>query len=292
MKKILNFLSLLIPLAVALASLFAASFMAVMVYYQIYFSSGILIGSVFRNKNITLAKLMHNMPFLPDSFVSTLTFSMPLIWVVIFALWYWQLTRNEKVEPVKVFTFKNIIILALLSLGYQLATTGLVELILPYFDKLSEEYSKIMEQLEYASPWLTLFSTVILAPISEELIFRGVVFKMASRFTSFTVANITQALFFGLFHMNIVQGLYAFAGGLAMGYVAYKYRTIIASIIFHLFFNGISYILVAPPNNMVMVIYTIIGILLSAIALLQIRKVGNRQKVYIPELDQTADWKK
>ena len=86
------------------------------------------------------------------------------------------------------------------------------------------------------TPLLALY-TVFVAPMSEELIFRGVTLKYAARATPFFLANIFQALLFGAFHGNIVQGAYAFVAGLFCGYVCYKGGSLWLSILLHMMFN-------------------------------------------------------
>lgn len=279
MKKILKFLSLLLPLIIATAAVVAATAIAIGVYYQIYFCAGFFMRFVLNNKDITFMGLINHIPMISEGYIVNLTMLLPIVWVFIFGIWYWYLTNGETIKNIKVFTPKSIVVLLLLSVGYQVATTGFLDLILPYFEKLAEEYSELMKQLENANPWLTLFTVVILAPISEELIFRGVIMKKACRFTNFAVANFLQALLFGLFHMNIVQGVYAFAGGLAMGYVAYQYRTILASIVFHLFFNSISYVMLAPVTTLMKFTYLIGGTLIILFALYQVKKIGEKQRM-------------
>ena len=91
------------------------------------------------------------------------------------------------------------------------------------------------------------------------------------------MANVLQALFFGFFHMNIVQGLYAFLGGLAMGYIAHQYRTIKASILFHFFFNGISYVMLAPISLLMKIVYVIGGAIIIFFALKHIKRTVEEQ---------------
>lgn len=290
MKKFLKFLSLLIPLVVAAVSIAAVQVMVMAIYYSSYFWAGLFLRLIMRNENITLYTLLENLPMPSLATVSNIAFLSPVIWVVIYFLWYWRITSRETVVRGKLFTIKNILLLLFISVGYQLAITGLMDVFLPYFEDLAEEYSELMEQLESASPLITFISVVILAPISEELIFRGVIFKKALSFTSFTVANIIQALFFGLFHMNIVQGVYAFAGGLAMGYVAYQFRTIKASILFHLFFNSISYVMIAPFNMFMKILYIAVGMLITGFALLQIKKIGGENSMLAMDIDRNAEY--
>ena len=79
--------------------------------------------------------------------------------------------------------------------------------------------------------------SVILAPIGEELIYRGVTFSIAKQVFPFWLANIIQALLFGAYHMNLVQGCYAFALGLILAYVCHKGKSIYFSIFLHFLFN-------------------------------------------------------
>lgn len=76
----------------------------------------------------------------------------------------------------------------------------------------------------------------------------------------FIGANILQAILFGLAHMNIIQGFYAFGLGLLFGYVAYRYKTIVASIILHMLYNAFNFFPIPFSSKQIfLVIYSIIG---------------------------------
>ena len=99
-----------------------------------------------------------------------------------------------------------------------------------------------MELLESAGlsgdiPLLMMIYSVCLAPIGEELVFRGVTLRIARRTFPFWIANIIQALLFGIFHMNPIQGCYTFILGLILGYICEKGGTIYHVILFHFLFN-------------------------------------------------------
>ena len=65
----------------------------------------------------------------------------------------------------------------------------------------------------------------------------------------FFAAIVLSAVYFGVFHLNLVQGIYAGIMGLFMAYVAYKYGSVIPSIIFHAMFNGLNYLLMLLPAS-------------------------------------------
>lgn len=75
----------------------------------------------------------------------------------------------------------------------------------------------------------------ILAPIAEEILFRGLVLRTllphGKRF-----AILLSAFLFGIFHGNLVQTPYAFCVGLVLGYVAVEYSMAWAMVL-HMFNN-------------------------------------------------------
>lgn len=90
--------------------------------------------------------------------------------------------------------------------------------------------------LDEPSLILVLYS-VLIGPVCEELIFRGLTLKYAKRAMPFWVANFLQALLFGVFHMNMIQGVYAFVVGIVLGFICEKSRSIYPSMLFHILFN-------------------------------------------------------
>jgi len=84
--------------------------------------------------------------------------------------------------------------------------------------------------------WAVMVFVVILAPVIEEYVFRGLLLKYLGGygaapyilFSSFT---------FGLYHGNIPQILYAFAIGLPLGAVAYYSGRIRHAIVLHMLLN-------------------------------------------------------
>ncbi len=79
-------------------------------------------------------------------------------------------------------------------------------------------YEEEMAALIGQSPvWLIVLTVGIIAPIAEELLFRGLILHLFNRHLNIRPALIIQGILFGLFHLNLVQGLYASVTGIAMG---------------------------------------------------------------------------
>ncbi len=84
---------------------------------------------------------------------------------------------------------------------------------------------------------LLILYAVVIAPITEELIYRGVVLKAFSVYDK-TFALLASSLLFGVMHGNFNQMFNGFLLGLVMGYAALKSKSIILPIILHMVANG------------------------------------------------------
>ncbi|MCC8140971.1 MAG: CPBP family intramembrane metalloprotease [Lachnospiraceae bacterium] len=85
--------------------------------------------------------------------------------------------------------------------------------------------------------WIVILYTVILGPVLEELVFRGLVFGYARKVFPVWFAIIFQAALFGIYHWDLVQGIYTFVLGLFLGYICLKGPGIRYSIPCHMMFN-------------------------------------------------------
>ncbi len=87
--------------------------------------------------------------------------------------------------------------------------------------------------------WLVILYTVILGPVFEELVFRGLVLGYARKVFPAWFAIIFQAALFGIYHWDLVQGIYAFVLGIFIGYICLKGPGIRYTIPLHMMFNFI-----------------------------------------------------
>ena len=97
----------------------------------------------------------------------------------------------------------------------------------------------VMESLEMATGIEETFSMFlygcILAPIFEEVLFRGLLLRTLEPFGK-KFAIFATAFLFGLFHANLLQSPFAFAVGLVLGYVTVEYSMVWA-VILHMINN-------------------------------------------------------
>lgn len=87
--------------------------------------------------------------------------------------------------------------------------------------------------------FLYAINIAVIPPLVEEMIFRGVVLQSLRRFGN-GFAIFASALFFGLYHGNFVQFVFAFICGLVMGLIVVRTNSLLPTIIIHLLNNSFS----------------------------------------------------
>jgi hypothetical protein len=79
------------------------------------------------------------------------------------------------------------------------------------------------------------------APVSEELLLRGVVLKNLCRVSQRT-GIFLSALLFGIMHMNLAQFLVTFPLGLLLAYITVRHNSVRPAIAVHIAVNGVSFL--------------------------------------------------
>lgn len=92
--------------------------------------------------------------------------------------------------------------------------------------------------------WGGILRVVIIAPIVEELIFRGVIMAGFMRNYNAGYAIFFSALLFALFHLNPWQFPATFMLGLVLGWLRYRTGSILACIMGHAIHNGLVFLTV------------------------------------------------
>jgi len=88
---------------------------------------------------------------------------------------------------------------------------------------------------------------VIVAPITEEFFYRGMVLKNFSK-ASQRCGIFISALLFGLMHTTVPQIILGFIMGIFLAHITIKHNSIIPAIMVHAFNNSLSYIM-SPLDN-------------------------------------------
>ncbi len=133
-------------------------------------------------------------------------------------------------------------LLVFLGITASLAVSVLLSLI-PFPEWAWEVYRESVGEPLSQTDFVTVASVVLMAPILEEILFRGILMKQLSRFMPSVLALFLSAALFGLAHWNLIQSTYAFLCGALMGFIYLRYRSIASSMLFHFGFNITSILL-------------------------------------------------
>lgn len=101
-------------------------------------------------------------------------------------------------------------------------------------------------QAQFSLPiWIGVILYGVISPAVEELLFRLIIFGRMKRCFPYVVAVIVSSLFFGLYHRNLVQGVYGTVMGILMCLAVEYLHTVVAGFVFHAVANLSVYLLIS-----------------------------------------------
>lgn len=119
---------------------------------------------------------------------------------------------------------------------------------------------------------LAFISTAIIAPIAEEIYFRGLVYTRLAKGFGIYVGAAIASLVFGLMHGTVIWVIYASLLGLMLAFVFTKTRSLICSICTHMAFNAMNYIVEDIDIILILLGFAMAAGAITAIVLLSKRK--------------------
>lgn len=160
-----------------------------------------------------------------------------LVGLVVLHAWkgndYWNaeiLAKENRMTPSAFFCMLSF------CMGAQMVNSIWVMLLELILNQFGASAVPILESVSGESDTFSMFLYAsILAPIGEEILFRGYVLRSLRSFGK-RFAIFGSALLFGLFHGNFLQTPYAILMGLVLGYVTVEY-SIGWAVLLHMFNN-------------------------------------------------------
>ena len=182
--------------------------------------------------------------------------------------------------------------IVLLGFAVQHVISLLMAAIYAIMPSAMDQYTEMIDSSgisQYSILWAV--STLILPPIVEEIIFRGLILQYLGRAGArFLVANLIQAVLFGVFHMNFVQGIYTALLGFLLGWLAYRYDSILVPMVLHAIFNLFGTVLVDLESrflpDIVLTLIILGSVPLLVITILMIHFGVGEKKKKIREVQQ------
>lgn len=139
---------------------------------------------------------------------------------------------------------------ALCSAGTAIGINMLLSIIITVsgVTELFDSYDGVIDLVTGGSLTLQIIAVGLVAPLAEELCFRGVTLSRMSG-AKLWVAITVQAVLFGIFHLNILQGVYAALLGVFLGFLTVRFRSVIYAVIAHMAFNLYTVLLGAVTSE-------------------------------------------
>ncbi len=203
-----------------------------------------------------------------------------LIFLIIYAIRKKKLTEEILLKKTKPM---NMVIAVLIGTSVWLFNSGILVL-LQLNGLLMEQFqgmNEILNPLTEGNLFIMVLTIGIVAPFAEEFLFRGVIYRTLSKNISIPVTIIIQGVLFGIYHANLIQGVYASLLGIIFGFITHKTQSLWPAIIAHMTNNTIAVIIPAVMgdifNTTSCMIFVIIGLIGTIITIFFINK--NNPKV-------------
>ncbi|NLZ51864.1 MAG: CPBP family intramembrane metalloprotease [Thermoanaerobacteraceae bacterium] len=218
-----------------------------------------IIMIVFFINNIDILMSFTDIAFYQDEIYSFISQYSPVVYIIFFIisfLGYLMVFKAKKRNMIKEVNFikirfYKIIVLIFVGVAANIVVDFLLNCVVYFFNLENTflEYSFFIEKiLSSNNVVLLLLSTGILAPVLEEIVFRGFIFNELKKNFSVTKAIFIQAFLFGLVHLNLIQGSYAFLLGLFFAYVYLWTGSIWATVILHISINSYTVLVTKFPQ--------------------------------------------
>lgn len=127
------------------------------------------------------------------------------------------------------WTAKDVCLIVIMAAGACVFINNLLAVL----ELQDSGFERVKERLNTPSMTVQIICTVLVIPLAEELIFRGLAYTRLREEMPKRRAAIVSAVYFGIFHGNLVQGIYAVILGCLLAFVFECYGRLRASWLFH-----------------------------------------------------------
>lgn len=123
------------------------------------------------------------------------------------------------------------------SVGFNILMT------LTGFLQTSSVYQEVANRQYGVAFGVGMILYVLISPIVEEIVFRGLVFNRMRNYCPATAAILLSGILFGAYHGNMVQGVYGGCLGILIAYLYFRMKSFFIPCLFHAAANLTVYML-------------------------------------------------
>lgn len=152
----------------------------------------------------------------------------------------WDKRKTAGIEKSKSIAYLKYLLLIPLGIVVCVVANNIINM--SELALYSDSYQQVNVSFYTASLPVMLAGLGLIVPIAEELMFRGLFYNRLKDMVSQMKAWVLCSLFFGLYHGNLVQGIYGFLAGMLLVFVYEKYGSMAAPVLTHMALNLTSVI--------------------------------------------------
>ncbi|MBN2190270.1 MAG: CPBP family intramembrane metalloprotease [Candidatus Aureabacteria bacterium] len=201
--------------------------------FQVLFGSLLKSGFIREIPSMTAQMLMSEL---------IIIFVIGVFSVVVYKRYYWKLAALFETKKIR----EGIIYGVLAYVGFYplyMLLSKITAVIAEYFGFQLKIQAVVSSIKDIKSLWELLsyiLFIVFIAPIIEEIFFRGILYRGCKRFLGVAGASLLSAFLFSAVHMNLLSFLPIFGLGIAFCHIYEKTGSIYSSIIFHAIHNALG----------------------------------------------------
>ena len=187
-----------------------------------------------------------------------MTFVAGIVTLVLF--WLVFLIRRKKFTKevcLRKFLVNGILPIAVLAACFNVITTVVVSYF-PWPQSWMDSYAASASSIDGSlMSWLT---AVLMAPVLEEIVFRGLMYTRLKKGLPVIVAAIVTSLAFGIAHGTIIWFIYTFIFSLVLIWVFEKFQSLGACIVLHMAYNLSGMALALIPEEAAVVVWILFAL--------------------------------
>ena len=176
------------------------------------------------------------------------------------------------------YSLSSVLIVIALGILWSVAINNIIA-VMP-IREMSDVFQKVNGKIYSDKHLYQLLAAGIVAPILEEITFRGVLFGNLRNAYGRWLAIIVSSLLFGIFHFNMVQFIYATIIGAVFAYIYDKTRSIVLAILAHAAANIMSlaatwygFLGIITSSTMVTLLSGIIILIVAVVMMVKWKKI-------------------
>lgn len=203
--------------------------------------------------------------------------------LTLLAVWLFFVIRKKKLSceiQLNQCSKENIIASVLFGIGIAFVLDFFINLI-PFPEDLIESFVASHATLSAGNAVINFITVALIAPITEEVIFRGLIYTRLKAGMPVIVAAILSSLMFGIGHGELIWILDAFIAGLALVWVFETTHSLYACIAVHMTNNTIAQLTEYLPETSDWIYLCIIAVsaIILVCSILCLRKINRPQQI-------------